>query len=180
MRSMSYVASPGSMVVEELFSDRLRLRPFTHDDAPLLFELDNDPQVMKFINGGVPVSLPVIRNEILPTFLTPDPVAGFRVVESRDSGIPLGWCCLRGDAQPEAQASLGYRFLQRVWGNGYAVESASLLLDAGFASGLERAIATTYEDNRPSIRVLETLGFELKLRFRADLEDQETAVFDST
>ena len=39
-----------------LESERLFLRRFTMHDADLLFELDNDPEVMRYVNGGIPVS----------------------------------------------------------------------------------------------------------------------------
>src|SRR5437773_389107 len=37
-----------------LETERLRLRPFTPDDVENLVELDSDPQVMRYINGGRP------------------------------------------------------------------------------------------------------------------------------
>ncbi|GAA3081011.1 hypothetical protein GCM10020000_78620 [Streptomyces olivoverticillatus] len=35
-----------------LRTERLVLRPFTEADVDHLFALDNDPDVMRFINGG--------------------------------------------------------------------------------------------------------------------------------
>jgi RimJ/RimL family protein N-acetyltransferase len=37
-------------------TDRLVLRPFTPHDADHLLALDNDPDVMRFINGGRPTN----------------------------------------------------------------------------------------------------------------------------
>lgn len=59
---------------------RLTLRPFTPDDAEHLFALDNDPVVMRYINGGTPISIEIIKREILPVFLRHDerfPMYGF-------------------------------------------------------------------------------------------------------
>ena len=39
-----------------LETDRLVLRRFTMEDADVLFELDNDPDVMRYIDGGLPAS----------------------------------------------------------------------------------------------------------------------------
>ena len=63
-----------------LETQRLILRRFTAADAKYLFELDNDPEVMRYINGGTPTSLEIIENEILPVFLKYDdqfPAFGF-------------------------------------------------------------------------------------------------------
>jgi RimJ/RimL family protein N-acetyltransferase len=38
-------------------TERLYLRAITHDDARLLYELDSDPEVMKFISKVVPTPL---------------------------------------------------------------------------------------------------------------------------
>ena len=46
-------------------------RPFTEDDLDNLFDLDSDPDVMRFINGGRPTPLDEVRHEILPTYLRP-------------------------------------------------------------------------------------------------------------
>lgn len=43
-----------------LETDRLVLRAFTAADVDRLLALDNDPEVMRFINGGRPTSREVI------------------------------------------------------------------------------------------------------------------------
>src|SRR6478609_3827064 len=48
---------------------RLDLRRFTAADVDLLYGLDNDPEVMRYLNGGAPVAREVIAREILPGFL---------------------------------------------------------------------------------------------------------------
>ncbi|NEE55385.1 GNAT family N-acetyltransferase, partial [Streptomyces sp. SID8455] len=44
-----------------LETDRLVLRRFTDADAPVLLALDNDPEVMRYINGGRPTTAESIR-----------------------------------------------------------------------------------------------------------------------
>ena len=43
-----------------LETPRLRLRRFTAVDAEHLFALDNDPEVMRYLNGGVPTPRSVV------------------------------------------------------------------------------------------------------------------------
>ena len=50
-------------------TDRLKLRRLTSEDAGLLFELDSDPEVMRFISKGAPTPLAKIVEEYLPRML---------------------------------------------------------------------------------------------------------------
>lgn len=52
-----------------LETDRLVLRQFTMADADNLVNLDADPDVMRFVTGGIPTSREEIQNEVLPAFL---------------------------------------------------------------------------------------------------------------
>ncbi|HEY6067435.1 MAG TPA: GNAT family N-acetyltransferase [Gaiellaceae bacterium] len=45
------------------------LRRFTHDDVDNLVELDGDPDVMRFINGGRSTPRDEIEGDVLPAFL---------------------------------------------------------------------------------------------------------------
>jgi len=52
-----------------VFTNRMPLRRVVADDAGNLYDLDNDPEVMRFINGGVPTPIHVVQHELLPAFL---------------------------------------------------------------------------------------------------------------
>jgi len=52
-----------------LETERLVLRRFTMADADDLVNLDADPDVMRYITGGVPTSRDEIETEVLPAFL---------------------------------------------------------------------------------------------------------------
>jgi RimJ/RimL family protein N-acetyltransferase len=52
-----------------LETDRLVLRQFTMADAGNLVSLDADPDVMRFVTGGIPTSREEIQDEVLPAFL---------------------------------------------------------------------------------------------------------------
>src|ERR1035438_6039070 len=48
---------------------RLTLRRFSEADEDNLFELNSDPEVMRFLNGGRPTPRDEVRTRIIPTFL---------------------------------------------------------------------------------------------------------------
>lgn len=160
---------------EPLHSDRLLLRRFTTADDSHLFALDNDPEVMRFINGGEAVSLETIRVDILPLFLTchdANPGFGFWLAEDKKTNEFFGWLSFRPQEHDPGTVELGYRFCRAAWGKGYATEAARVLIDRGFSQpGVERVIATTYEDNEPSRRVMNRLGMTHVRSFRITPDD---------
>jgi len=48
-----------------LLTERFLLRSWRETDLPDLVELDSDPEVMRFINGGMPTSLDQMRASLL-------------------------------------------------------------------------------------------------------------------
>ncbi len=52
-----------------LETERLVLRRIRADDADNLYDLDSDPDVMRFLNGGIPTPRAVVEEDILPRFL---------------------------------------------------------------------------------------------------------------
>ncbi|MEO7000507.1 MAG: GNAT family N-acetyltransferase [Ktedonobacterales bacterium] len=168
-----------------LETERLMLRRFTASDEDHLFDLDSDPQVMRWITGGASTPREVIQRDILPAFLhSYDRIAGFGVWAAieRASGDFVGWFSFR---PPEGSGSenvaFGYRLRRAVWGQGYATEGVRALIHNGFTDlGVQRVFATTYQDNLASRRVMEKAGLTLARTFRmtpADLLAADT--FDS-
>jgi len=91
----------------------------------------------------------------------------------------LGWFSLRPTDQADPrEVTLGFRLRQVAWGKGYATEGARALIRTGFTElGVERVVATTYQDNLASRRVMEKAGMTLTRTFRitaADLNRVDT------
>jgi RimJ/RimL family protein N-acetyltransferase len=158
-----------------LQTERLILRRFTPADLDHLHALDNDAAVMRYINGGAPTPRSVIERKILPTFLRYDdrrPGFGFWAAVEKASGAWLGWFSFRPTPEDPTVAVLGYRLCRAAWGRGYATEGAWALIQRGFVEwGIARVVATTYEENRASRRVMEKLGMRLVRRFRLTPEE---------
>lgn len=158
-----------------LETERLRLRRFTSADADHLFALDNDPEVMRYLNGGAPVPRHVIEQKILPRFVQIDPTRpafGFWAAELKVSGEFVGWFSIRPLPENPHHAALGYRLVRAFWGRGLATEGVRGLINTGFTElGLARVVATTYEHNLASRRVMEKAGLTLVRRFRLTVED---------
>ena len=77
-----------------LETGRLKLRRFNAGDVENLVELDSDPDVMHFINGGRPTARDEIEDEVLPAFLDHyERYAGygFWAAVEKSTGRFVGW-----------------------------------------------------------------------------------------
>jgi RimJ/RimL family protein N-acetyltransferase len=150
------------------------LRRITAADVDNLFCLYNDSEVMRFINGGKPVSSATIENEVLPKLLTYDQQGlGFFAAGAKATGEFLGWFEFRRPAgSPPGEVELGYRLCRSVWGKGYATEGARALVRKGFTElGLERIFASTMTVNTASRCVMEKAGLTLARTFYLEWPD---------
>jgi RimJ/RimL family protein N-acetyltransferase len=156
-----------------LETERLLLRRFTESDVANLHDLDGDPEVMRFVNGGKPVSRDVIREETLPRFLRAyERFEGFGVWAAieRWTGKFVGWFEFypRKDAVPE-EVELGYRLRRSAWGKGYATEGSRALIRKGFTElGVQRVVAETMAVNAASRRVMEKAGLKYVRTFHQE------------
>lgn len=156
-----------------LETPRLVLRAFTDADADLLFALDNDPDVMRFINGGLPTSRQAIQEQTLPRLLHEYPCfdsRGYWAAQDKATGAFLGWFEFRPlDGHSSAVVELGYRLNKAAWGCGYATEGARALISKGFRDlGVERITANTMAVNTRSWRVMEKAGLSFLRNFTGD------------
>jgi RimJ/RimL family protein N-acetyltransferase len=156
-----------------LITARVALRRFTPADVDLLVALDNDPAVMRYINGGLPVPREEIVDGTLPAFLgyhARGDVYGFWAAIEWTTGRFLGWFHFRpGDGDGPLEPELGYRLHAHAWGRGIATEVSQALIDDGFANhDVARVRAETMVVNVASRRVMEKCGMRLVRTFRAD------------
>ena len=155
-----------------LETERLLLRRFTADDAPLLIELDSDPEVMRYINGGGPADERRIRERTLPQALQ-DYEQGERwgmwAVLVKPRLEFAGWFHLWPNPDfPEYDAEVGYRFKRAFWGRGLATEGTRALIDKALCEfGCTSVFARTLIGNAASRRVMEKSG----LRYVRDFEE---------
>jgi RimJ/RimL family protein N-acetyltransferase len=120
-----------------LNTERLVLQRFTGDDIDNLVELDGDPEVMRFINGGRAMPRDEIENDVLPVFLgyyQRYAGYGFWASVERSTGRFIGWFHVRpAEGSPPDEVELGYRLRRSAWGKGYATEGSRALIDKGFS-----------------------------------------------
>lgn len=152
-----------------LETQRLHLREFRAQDARLLFELDSDPEVMRFITKGQPTPMPQIQQEIMPRLLgyyTQTPPRGCWAAYLRATDEFIGWFHLRPDKLQPEEMELGYRLTRKAWGKGLATEGSRALVQRAFTQWpYEKVSARTLLDNLASQRVMQKAGLRFECRF---------------
>ena len=160
-----------------LETERLWLRQFTEDDVDNLVDLDSDPDVMRYINGGRPTPRDEIRNDYLPAFFRyyeRFEGYGFWAAMEKTTGEFLGWFHFRPakDASLD-EPELGYRLRKSAWGKGYGTEGSRVLIQKGFTElGVRRVVATTMTVNTASRRVMEKAGLRFVRTFYQEWPDR--------
>ncbi|MBQ0825590.1 GNAT family N-acetyltransferase [Streptomyces tagetis] len=151
---------------EPIRTERLVLRAAEARDRGTFVELLSSAEVHTYLGGPRP------REELereLPK--VPERWPGSFVVDL--DGAMIGQILLRratGHSRPAAmgKADLGYLFLPRAWGFGYAAEACTAAL--GMLSGVlpgEPVVLTTQTANVGSMRLAAKLGFAEVERFQA-------------
>lgn len=140
---------------------RLILRQFTETDAPLILQLNSDPEIVKYVHEPVLTSeeqaKKIIVDIILPQYKNN---LGRWAIHTKDNMEFIGWCGLK--SRPErGEIDLGYRLIQKAWGKGYATEAAQYTLDHGFTRlQLQLITGKAHIENSASIKVLEKIGMQ--------------------
>jgi len=139
----------------------LTLRRFTEADAPLIFDLNSDPEVLKYLHEFPLIdqkdAARVIRDVIMPQY---EKNLGRWAVIVKETDEFIGWCGLKH--RPELnEIDLGYRFKKTSWGKGYATEAAKHALQYGFENlHLEEITGRAHIENIASLKVLEKIGMK--------------------
>ena len=147
--------------MQVLETERLILSRLSLDDAAFVFELATEPAWLRFIGDRGIRDLETARGylERGPLELYRRLGYGLYRVDLKADRAPIGLCGLvKRDTLPEAD--LGFAFLSRHHGRGYALEAAAATLTHGRRKlRLGRISAITDPENVRSIHLLEKLGF---------------------
>ncbi len=140
-----------------LLTERLRLRPATLEDLEAWHAISRDAEAAWW---GAPTSTLDDAQANLAKHMRHHEEHGFGLwpVELRATNEVIGVTGLNHLADgPEIE--VGYRFLSKHWGNGYATEAAQASIEFGLGElGLKQIAAVTLPTNIASRRVMEKCG----------------------
>lgn len=151
-----------------LETNRLFIRPAVLEDAHNLFTLNSDPEVVRYTGDASFTSMMDAQNIIKERMIAQfEKYKMSRFMCFLKDGTFIGWNGLKYFPETN-EVDLGYRFMKKFWGHGYATESSKASLKYGFETlNLPKIIAKAMPDNKNSIKVLQKLG----MNFRGYVQD---------
>lgn len=161
-------------------TNRFNLRHFGPGDAGFILQLVTDPAWRHYIGDRgietVEQATGYIEDKLIDLYRRLG--FGLYCVERKTDLVPIGMCGLvRRDWLEDAD--LGFAFLPEHRGMGYALESASAVLEwARRDLGLARLAAISTPDNAPARKLLEALGFQARGTVRPAPDEPELRLFE--
>lgn len=168
MISLTYLVAPvRQSVFPQLHTERLILDQMQASDAEAIFAIFSDPDVTQHYDvkrfEDIQEAMDLIRyfNERFRTD------TGIRwAIRDADSGQLVGSCGFNTWNPYDYSALLGYDLAKPYWGKGYAREAVAKILDYIFAEAfhfhVHRVEALILPQNRPSVKLVQSLGFEFE------------------
>ncbi len=152
------------MVIPQLETQRLILRGFRPQDFDAYAQMCTDPEVMRYIGDGTPLSYQESwRNIALMLGHWQLRGYGMWAVEECQSGEMIGRI---GCWQPEGWPGfeVGWMLRQTHWGRGLATEGATAAMDYAFRELQQsHVLSLICPENTASIRVAQKLGEKLEV-----------------
>ncbi len=170
-------------------SERLSYALMGAADAGLLFELDQDIEVMRYINGGKKTSMQDVNDVFLPRmakYTNAEKGWGLWKVTITDTDVFIGWILVRPmdffNDQPQWDNwELGWRFNRAAWGHGYGTEAAKHIMSKlARSQDIQKFSAIAMPGNQASINIMRKLGMKyLKTELNKDpLGDIEAVYYE--
>ncbi|MEH6534799.1 MAG: GNAT family N-acetyltransferase [Psychroserpens sp.] len=161
-----YVYLPMEFYIE---TERLIMRELLPSDVDGIFELDGNTEVHKYL-GNNPITTKTQAEKII-AFIREQylerGIGRFATIE-KSSGDFIGWSGFKlntGDNETLGSKrdfyDIGYRFIPKYWGKGYATESSLAVLNYGFQKlKLDVVFGAAEVDNIASNKILQKIGLQ--------------------
>ena len=158
-------------------TERLTLSEFSPEDAPFILKMLNDPAWLQFIGDRGVKTLGDAQNYIVDKLQKSFKEQGFGmlIVKLKDDETAIGTCgLLKRDYLDDLD--IGYAFLPKFRGKGYAFEAASATIAWGKEKlGMKHILAFTDADNIASIKLIKKLELEFE-RLLTDFPDDDAEI----
>ena len=153
-------------------TERITLKKFNKNDFDLLFQVDKDPEVMKYLTLGKPSTFEEIKKETMPRILqsyTKGENYGIFSAYLKKTNEYIGSFQFEPDKYIENAIEVGWRLKKEHWGNGYATEVGLSLVEKAKELN-KKVVARAMIDNQASVRVMEKIGLKFAKEFWGDYE----------
>jgi len=160
-------------------SERLIIRPTLEQDAELIYQLMNTPKFIKHVGDRQLYSLEDAQKYIQDKMLAQLHSLGYSNYSliNKKNGAKIGICGLY-DREGLDGIDIGFGILPEYEGLGYAFESSSRIIKAGFEElEIQEIKAITNKQNISSQSLLVKLGFDLIGKVMLPIENDELLLY---
>ncbi|SCH43875.1 GNAT family N-acetyltransferase [Romboutsia sp. 1001713B170207_170306_H8] len=145
---------------KNLYTSRMKLRPFSMEDRKDVFEFAGDEEATKFVTWEAHKSIDQSANSILNYYSR----GGVYAIELKENKKCIGCFDIRIDSEND-KASFGYILNRQYWNKGYMTEVLDLMLKLCFdVLKLNRVEAEHYTENPGSGRVMQKCNMKFEGR----------------
>lgn len=165
------------MTTNKVTTERLTIRQLTHDDAPFILQLVNEPGWLEHIGERNVHNIDQAKGYIgIIQNMYHKHDCGLLLVSKHDA-TPIGLCGLLIRDDPVFanldDADVGYALLAEYCGQGYAFEAVQGILHyAKNTQQRQRVLAITTDANTSSVKLLKKTGFSFERYLK--LQDETT------
>jgi len=150
-----------------LETSRLVMREFREEDGEGMYQLNFDPEVIRYTGDDPFVSIEAARDFIRQYDAYRRFGMGRLTLLLKNSLEYVGWCGLKYDPD-STETDLGFRLLKKFWSKGYATEASLRSVEHGFKDlKIEKIIGRAMRENIASINVLKKTGMVFEKEFEA-------------
>ena len=142
-------------------TERLLLQSVTTEHTDFIFRHFSNPAVIQYLLDEPPVNDYAQAKEIVQFYLEPAGKTYNRwILVHKSRHQPIGTCGYHKWDKRYFRAEVGYDLDPNFWGQGYMTEALNAVISNGFEQmRLNRVDALVYVENKPSILLLQRLGF---------------------
>lgn len=163
----------------EFSSQRLIFRLYEQGDFAFLYSMLNDPKMMKYIGNGKTRNIEESHAFLgrIQSHYEKNEEFGLKLLIRKEDGIPVGHAGLIPQLIDEMdELEIGYWIAREFWGNGYAIEAATTLLNRGVNQlSINRLISLIQPENTKSSKVAIKNGMHLEKE--VILKDKAVSVY---
>jgi RimJ/RimL family protein N-acetyltransferase len=150
---------------DELITKRLRLRPWTVDDADAALAIFGEHQVARWLAPAMPRVAD--RNQmrlLLARWIAQHDNAGRPLgrwaIETRDGGLVVGAVALLPLPPGCTDLEIGWQITPAAWGHGYGAEAGHAVAHQAFANGVSEVFAVVHPGNTRGVATARRVGME--------------------
>jgi len=148
-------------------TERLLIRKLKLIDLDDFHKMESNPNVLKFADGEVKS---YYQNEkelknLITKYTQKDNDFWIYSIERKSDNQFLGTLALVKDGEAD---EIGYRFLEKYWGNGYGFEVCEAAIVYCKQLGFNKLVGYVVDENIASAKILEKLNFKVVKKFVSD------------